>query len=131
MKKLSSAYYRYLDVDVQLQNSQRRMLYIIGLLGPDRVEETMTVDDTESLREALGANSTAQELREKLSLWRAVREYLREVPGNSKVGDIQAFLNWLGMEDVTRQAIEAALKRHSDSFEVTKKGHERYVRLKK
>jgi hypothetical protein len=51
--------------------------------------------------------------------------------GESKVGTIQAFLNWIGMEDVTRQAIESALKRHSNLFEIKKKGHERYVALKK
>jgi hypothetical protein len=51
--------------------------------------------------------------------------------GESKVGDVQEFLNGLGMENVTRQAIESAMKRHADWFEITKKGHERYVKLKK
>lgn len=130
MKKHSSAYERYLDLDHQLETSRRRMSYVIGLLGPDRVEAAMKVDDPECIRETLEEYPSPQELREKLSLWRAVREYLRVVPSQAKVGDIQAFLNSLGMKEVTRQAIEAALKRHSDSFHVTKKGHERYVELK-
>jgi len=106
------------------------MAHIIGLLGPDRIEKIMKNDETKSLQETLAENRSPQQLREGLRLWVAVREYLREVPGKSKVGDIQAFLDWLGMEDVIRQAIEFALKRHSDSFKITKKGHERYVELR-
>jgi hypothetical protein len=131
MEKLSWAYHRYLDLDSETEASGRRMTYLIGLLGPDRVEEMMAVDEGACLRETLEAHpSSPRELREKLSVWRAVREYLRVVPGQCKVGDIQAFLSWLGMRNVTRQAIESALKRHSDWFNVTKKGHERYVELK-
>ncbi|HVB58046.1 MAG TPA: hypothetical protein VNE63_16685 [Candidatus Acidoferrales bacterium] len=130
MKELSSAYYRYLKVDQELEESRRRMAHIIGLLGPDRIEKIMKNDETKSLQETLAENRSPQQLREGLRLWVAVREYLREVPGKSKVGDIQAFLDWLGMEDVIRQAIEFALKRHSDSFKITKKGHERYVELR-
>jgi hypothetical protein len=69
------------------------------------------------------------ELREKLRLWRAIREYLR-VAGEAKIGDIQEFLEWVGIPDFSRQALESALQNHQDLFEITKKGHERYIKLK-
>jgi|HubBroStandDraft_6_1064221.scaffolds.fasta_scaffold19728_5 hypothetical protein len=126
MKQLSDAYFRYVDLDRQLETSRHRTSIILGLLGPAHVTETMRVTDADCLAEF----PAPDELRKKLRLWRAVREYLR-MAGDSKVGDVQEFLNWLGMENVTRQAIESAMKRHSDWFEITKKGHERYLTLKK
>ena|ERR1700690_4375707 len=130
MKELSSAYNQYVDCESRLQESNQRMSYLMGLLGPDRVIETMKADGTSCLRKTLESHTPPSELRDKLSLWRAIREYLREVPGKSKVGEIQDFLTWMGLENVTRQAIESALKRHSDWFKVTKRGHDRYVELK-
>lgn len=131
MNELFASYYKYLQLSDQMRTSRRRISYVVGVLGPAGVEETTKVDDTASLREALEAQPSPQELREKLRLWRAVREYLRAVPGKSKIGDIQKFLTSAGLENVTRQAIEAALKRHNDSFEITTKSHERYVALKR
>lgn len=130
MKELSSAYNQYVDLDDQLQESEKRLSYIIRLFGRDRLFETAKADDATCLREIFESESFAQKQPEELSLWRAIREYLRETPGKSKVGEIQDFLIWLGRTNVTRQAIESALKRHGDWFKVTKQGHNRYVELK-
>jgi hypothetical protein len=126
MEQLSDAYFRYVDLEGQLETSHHRTSIILGLLGPAHVEEIMGATG----RDCLAEFPAPEELRKKLRLWRAVREYLR-MAGESKVGDIQKFLNGLGMENVTRQAIESAMKRHDDWFEIEKKGHERYVKLKK
>ena len=131
MNALFPAYYKYLQLDRQMEASRRRMSHILGLLGPDQVEETMNIDKAACLVEALKDHRSPQELREGLRLWIAVREYLRAVPGKSKVGDIQSFLTWIGIKNVTRQAIESALKQHRDSFQLSTKDHERYVGLKK
>lgn len=128
MNELSSQYNEYRDLAEGLNESTKRMSYIIGLLGPARFGETAEADDALCLREL--SESDAQRQREKLRLWRAIREYLRETPGKSKVGEIEEFLTWIGLKGVTRQAIESALKRHSDWFKVTKQGHERYVELR-
>ena len=130
MDALFPQYYKYRELDRHLEESRRRISHILGLLGPDQVEATVQIDRTECLLEVLKDHRSPQELREGIRLWVAVREYLRAVPGESKVCDIQKFLNWIGMKNVTRQAIESALKRHSDSFDVSRKGRERYVAVK-
>src|ERR1700733_11112467 len=79
MKKLSSAYNRYLDLDREIDTVRHRMSIIVGLLGPDRVAETVKIDGTACLGETLEALRSPQEARERLTLWRAIREYLRVV----------------------------------------------------
>ena len=129
MKKLSFAYNRYVDLDREIDTVRHRISIIVGLLGPDRVAETVKIDSTACLGETLGLLRPPQEARERLTLWRAVREYLRVV-GEAKIGDIQEFLDWIGLQDFTRQALESALQNHENEFEVSKKGRERYVSLK-
>jgi hypothetical protein len=130
MQELAPAYNRYLDLDNELDSRRHRMSIILGLLGPERVTEIVKADNTASLGEALEQQKPLSELREKLRLWRAVREYVR-MAGTSRIADIHQFLEWAGLKDVTRQAIESALKQHEDTFETTKRGHERFVALKR
>ena len=130
MQELAPAYNRYLDLDRELDSRRYRMSIILGLLGPDRIPEIVKADNTACLGEALEEQKPLHELREKLRLWRAVREYVR-MAGTSKIADVHGFLDWAGLKDVTRQAIESALKQHEDTFEITKRGHERFVALKK
>lgn len=126
MKELSAAYFRYMDLERQLETSLHRTTIILGLLGPVHVADTMGATDADCLAEL----PAPAELRKKLKLWVAVREYLR-LAGKSKVGDVQATLNRLGIENATRQRIESGVKRHKSSFGIEKKGHERYLTLNK
>jgi hypothetical protein len=130
ISELAWAYNRYVDLSSQLTEHERRMLHLMRLLGPERFHETVKDDDTQCLKEAFVTLPSPQEWRGKLRLWIAIREYLRVVVGESKLRDIQNFLGWIGLENVTRQAIESAIKQHNDYFEIVKKGHERYVKLK-
>jgi hypothetical protein len=130
INELAQAYNQYVDLRSRLTEHERRMSHLVKLLGPERFDETMKGDDTQCLREAFVTLPSPQEWRGKLRLWIAIREYLRVVVGESKLRDIQQFLGWIGLENVTRQAIESAIKQHSDHFEIIKKGHERYVKLR-
>jgi len=129
IKKLSSAYNKYLDLDEEIKIVHHRISIIVGLLGSDRVAETAKADTTTCLGEILEQFPPPKDLREKLTLWRAIREYLR-VAGEARIGEILSFLTWIGIEDFTRQALESALQNHEDVFEITKRGNERYVSLK-
>jgi hypothetical protein len=129
MKKLASAHHEYLDLDEELKIVHHRMSIILGLLGPGRIPETVGTDTTNCLGQTLEAFAPPKELREKLTLWRAVREYLR-VAGESRISDVQEFLSWIGMQDFSRQALESALVNHEDVFEISKIGRERYIALK-
>ena len=127
MTKLAAAYNRYVDLDRSLRTRRERILNIVRVMGPDRARATMKAVKGSASAEAL---PTENQWREKLiPLWKAAREYLR-VAGESRVGEIQGFLTWLGWQFVSRQAIESALKRHKKTFRVTTKGHERTVALR-
>lgn len=128
-KKLAPAYNESLDLDEEIKIVHHRMSIILGLLGPGRISETVDTDTTNCLGQSLAAFDSPKELREKLTLWRAIREYLR-VAGESKISDVQAFLSWIGIHNFTRQAVESALQNHEDVFEISKRGRERYIALK-
>jgi hypothetical protein len=128
-KKLASAYHEFLDLDEELKVVHHRMSIILGLFGSGRIAETVDTDATNCLSQTLDAFDSPTELRKKLTLWRAIREYLR-VAGESRISDVQAFLSWIGIQDFTRQALESALQNHEDVFEISKKGRERYIALR-
>lgn len=125
--KLAESYHKYLDLDHEIDLVHHRMSIILGLFGPDRVAEAVRADSV--LAEALKSFDPPNELRQKLRLWRAIREYLRVV-GESTISGIQEFLEWIGLPEFTRQAVESALQNHEDEFEIRKRGRERYVTLK-
>ena len=135
METLASAHLRYLDLEEDLAKHLHSSSSLLGLFGPDHMAETkklaamMKNDDLSCLEETLKQRRSPEELRAELTLWRAVREYVR-LAGESSVGDIQQFLDWIGIKNVTRQAIESALRQHRAEFELTKRGRERYVALK-
>jgi len=129
MKKLAAAYHEYLDLDEEIKIVHHRMGIILGLIGPGRISETVGADSTNCLGQTLEAFAPPKELREKLTLWRAVREFLR-VAGESKISDVQGFLSWIGMDKFSRQGLESALANHEDVFEINKRGRERYIALK-
>lgn len=135
MEQLASAHLRYLDFEEDLAKRLHSTSSLLGIFGPDLVADTKKVaatteaDDLECFEEVLKERRTPEELREELRVWRAAREYVR-LAGESSIADIQQFLEWMGIKSITRQAIESALKQHKDSFEITKRGHERYVALR-
>ena len=136
MDHLLSAHVRYEQLEEELAKELHSASTLIGLLGTAGVAETKTNaeatsdDDRVALEQTLKERRSPQELRDILTLWRAVREVVR-LAGESSVGDIQKLLAAaFGMEDVTRQAIESALRQHREEFAVAKRGRERYVALK-
>jgi hypothetical protein len=135
MDQLLSGHVRYEHLEEELAKELHSTSTLIGLLGTAGVAETKknaeaTADeDRLALEQTLSERQRPQELRDILRLWRAVREVVR-LAGESSVGEIQRRLASFGIEGVTRQAIESALRQHKDEFEVTKRGRERYVDLK-
>lgn len=129
MDALAAQYLRYVDCDNEVKVHWKRIAYILRLIGPDRANEIMRSEVTGILREVANNPPQSDDASVDLPLWKAMREYLREA-GESRVGDIQAFLSWLGFENVTRQGIESAIKRHERTFRIRTKGHERIVSLK-
>jgi hypothetical protein len=135
MEALLSAHVRYQDLEEALAQESHSASILIGLLGRAGVAETLAVAENVSdehpscLEQTLSERGPAEELRDNLRLWRAVREIVR-LGGESSVGEIQGSLVSLGMDNVTRQAIESALRQHRKEFSVSKRGRELYVDLK-
>jgi hypothetical protein len=134
METLLSAHVRYEDLEEALAQESHSTSIHMGLLGSTGVAETlkaaeaMSDDDRSCLEQILRERHPAEE-RENLRLWRAVREIVR-LGGESSVGRIQDSLVSLGMDNVTRQAIESALRQHNKEFSVSKRGRELFVDLK-
>jgi len=135
MDALLSAHVRYQDLEEALAKESHSASILIGLLGSDGVAETMNAaenvsdSDPSCLEQTLRERRPPEELRENLRLWRAIREIVR-LCGESSVGEIQDSLVSLGMDNVTRQAVESALRQHKKEFSVSKRGRELYVDLK-
>lgn len=129
MEALAPQYFRYVDCKKDVNDRWKRIMYILRLIGPERAAEIMRSEVTGILREAVANPPQSDDGRSVLPLWKAMREHLREA-GDSKIGEIQAFLTWMGFENVTRQGIESAIKRHENWFRVRTRGNERIVSLK-
>ncbi len=129
MEGLAAAYNRYRDLKTEVDEHWKRINYILRLVGPERAAKIKALDRAGILSEVKHNPEQSDELRRELSIWRAIREYLRE-SGDARVGEIQAFLAWIGFRSVSRQAIESALKRHERTFRVRTSSHERFVSLK-
>lgn len=129
MAELASAYNRYRHLVQQLEESKVTIFTLLRMLGLDRATQGLPNVDAHLIREKVANPVNAGELAEHLSTWRAVRALLYETD-KCQVGEIEALLTELGMEGMSRQRIEAALRRNPNTFEITQKNHKRFVELK-
>ncbi len=126
LAELAAAYNRYVDLKTEVDSRGKRIKRLMAILGPDSIEGL----GTEEVQSELSLQGEPVSLREELSLWRAIEEYLI-IAGETKVGDVQAFFGAMNYEVVSRQAIESALRSHANKFRVVKRGREKYISLKK
>jgi hypothetical protein len=125
LSELASAYHRYVDLKTQIDERSKRIQRIIGILGTDSIENLGSAE----VRSETNLQGEPEWLREELSLWRAIKEYLA-IAGEAKVGDMQMFFSAMNYE-ISRQAVESALRSHESTFRVSRRGREKYVSLKK
>jgi hypothetical protein len=126
IEQLADSYNRYVDLKSEADNRGDRIRRFMAILGPDSLDGLGTDD----VQEEIERQGEPEALREELPLWRAIEEYLIIVAGEAKVGDVQDFFSAMTYQ-VTRQAIESALRSHSDTFRVVKRGRDKYISLKK
>jgi hypothetical protein len=129
LEVLAPQYFRYIDGKKRAKEHWKRILYIVRLIGPARTAKIIQSDKTGILQELAANPAESNDANAKLSLWKAMREYLRE-EGSSRVGDIQTFLLAVDYKHVTRQSIESAIKRHPETFTSRTSRHERVVSLR-
>jgi hypothetical protein len=125
MDKLSGSYNRYRDLLQALSEAESRIKRIQAVLGPTltKTEQTGIIADTSEVWPAPG------DLRANLVLWEAIAEYLCHIP-EATVDEIRIFLEGVGIENVSRQAVESALRAHAKLFRITKRGKEKHIALR-
>jgi hypothetical protein len=130
MAALADQYNRYVDLQAQVARHDARMRNLSAVLGPDGMLNAMYGDESDIVGNTVEILPSPAMLRQETPLWKMLREYLRFVK-EARVGDMMIFLDAMRFSDVTRQAIESALKRHPKTFNVTRRGSEKVVSLKR
>lgn len=129
MADLASAYNEFVDLRKQLDEYTEQINNLKGVFGPAAYSETLQSDKSEVIGYTSEISPSPREMRDTMPLWIALREYL-SAAGESKVGEIEEFLQWLEFPNVRRQSIESALRRHPEVFRVRKRGREKFISLK-
>ena len=127
MLKNEESYRRFLDLRRDADSREDRVHRLMGLIGPDHFFEGA---DQQIIERGLFGDDPdeVQALRERLSLWEAISEYLA-VAGETRISQVQVFLNHMGIK-ATRSAIDSALRQHGEAFKIRKRGRDKYVARK-
>jgi hypothetical protein len=128
MGELSRSYNLYVDLLRERESHENSAQKLIGLLGPDQYFNAMTTDETVTIVDKIEEAPGAATLRQELSLWEAVKQFLRFVP-EARIREILEFFKLVGIE-ATRQAVESSIRAHPKTFRVIKRGREKFVSLK-
>ncbi len=127
--ELSAAYFRYRDLRQEQTQVRHLILDLFGVLGKFFPSESFTPESAK-LIDPYGIGSS--EMRKRLKLWQILKLYLEAVDGAATMAQFRDFLRWLDLDDIsaTPQAIESAIKTHSELFRVESPGKERLVALR-
>jgi hypothetical protein len=128
LKTLTKEYNEFLDLQREAENRKRRIQTLFSLVGPIDAN----APDKQSAEHRVAINllgESSEDLREKLPLWKAMREYLMHVP-EARIGEMEAFFQSIKFSEGNRQAMESVLKRHIKTFKTRKEKREKYISLK-
>lgn len=126
--KLSKAYMEYLDLQKEAEERINKMASLIGLVGPMDFNPPIGQDSNHEIAlQYLKASPT--ELRERLPLWIAMRDYLTFAK-EARISEMEEFFQRMNYAEGNRQAMESALKRHPKVFKTRKQQGQKYISLK-
>lgn len=128
LDRLRDAHERFLRYADDAQRQEERIRETIAILGRENISQDEITDPVAN--EAF-AGTRIEDLRKSLELWRAVYRvlYALDQP-EAQVVDIRTMLKWFGIE-ASRQAVEAAVKRHPETFEIREQGRKRFIRVRR
>jgi hypothetical protein len=133
MDSLAEAYNRYVDLRNEQIRREKRMERIMAVIGNKGLEDAMSTTKNQGDSVALSYKMVdVDALREDLSVWEAMKEYLHYVP-EARIPEIEDFfIGALGVNltSVNRASIDSALKRHPETFRVRKQKREKLISLK-
>ena len=128
-KTLASAYERYNLLQRELKQQEKRIDRLAGLIGPNLFLAAELEDNSSLIIDTVETHTTIDQLRNELSLWEAMVEYLAYAE-EARIQDVQTFLEGFKIT-ASREAIESALKRHPETFKARKRGGTKFISLKK
>jgi hypothetical protein len=128
MEPLAAAYNRFIDLQKERTQREKRIQRIIAVLG--KQSDDLLKHDKEPDYPISGGMVIAIP-REELPLWEAMKEYLHYV-AEARIAEMESFFGSVFGVDfpANRQAIESALKRHKETFKVRKSKREKFISLK-
>jgi hypothetical protein len=129
MEDLAGNYREYVDLQEELEARREKIRVLIGVLADPDEEHVRHRDLKKLINEHLDPFINLEELRKDLTLWEAIQWFL-QTAGRVTIGDIEYFLEANGFYDVSRQAIESALKTHRNAVQVNYEGRKKFISLK-
>ena len=128
-RKYADAYNRYVALQKELQERATRIDELAGMLGPKGLLKAELEDQTGTISDTLETHTAIAQLRNELPLWKAVRWYV-SYAGEARINDVILFLKALGVDSANRSAIESALRKHPETFNIRTAKREKYLSLK-
>ena len=123
------AYHRVVDELEQVSRREKRVNSILGVFGLAEVARIHEADSDLTVAIDSATTVSPKQLRDSLSLWEAMKEYLQYVP-EARIAEMEDFFEGVQMPNANRQAMESALKRHPETFKIRKDKREKYISLK-
>jgi hypothetical protein len=129
LKQLEEVTKEIESLDLECDTAKIRAIRTIRMVGDEATKtRLLNIPQFADFHEDLRAPSKYSR-SEAVSLRSFTSEYLRAA-GPSKVGEIVAFLQWMGVKYAKRQSIEGVIKRNPETFLVTRKGREKFIDVK-
>lgn len=126
MEELRPAYQRYRDLAEHLDGRTERIRIALALLAK---QEKWHLGEAFGILDKAGVElEDPAEIRESMSLWKMIREVVRQTE-ELRIVELENIMNALKVK-TSRQAIEAAIDAHKRTFHVRRSGREKFVSLK-
>ena len=124
--RLAPQYFKYLELLGAQEIRKEHALKLFGILGVFAPECPKV---TFKILSPSGKDISSQDIRKNLKLWEILEAYLRSV-GESKLAELREFFLKIDMRNISMQAIDSALKTHSDLFQERNVDREKLIRLR-
>jgi hypothetical protein len=124
MEKHSDAYFRYCDLRRERERVRAVIVRVHGVLG-----KFSPPISSEFAKEISFRPLMSDETRRDLKIWEILELFLSAKEDKASLGDFQGFLSFTEI-DATPQAVESAIKVHSELFETHGEGRERLLTLR-
>lgn len=129
-KRYADAYNRFVLLQKELQERERKIEELAGILGVDRFVDAANDDSSSAIGEVAGNDLDISQLRHELPIWKAIRWYIGHV-GEARINDVLAFLaKGCGFQNANRNGVESALRLHPETFNIRMNKREKFISLK-